>query len=142
MGVGYEVMGLMKTLLMGPILPAMLCRLSCCIRLHTTYNTDATTPNVAAQECWELSRPFARSFTSLTHVQAAVSKRSYLVWAFGTWNRCLSKIPFILLATRQCPHNILRTISCSSFHKNIESAYSISIHVIPKLNTLSSWISC
>ena len=54
MGVGYEVMGLMKTLLMGPILPAMLCRLSCCIRLHTTYNTDATTPNVAGPRMLEV----------------------------------------------------------------------------------------
>ena len=29
---------------------------SCCIRLHTTASTHATTPNI-----WELLRPFARS---------------------------------------------------------------------------------
>ena len=60
---------------------------SCCIRLHTTANTHATTPNIVgetmlgvvapvctplptrtqqlptllAQQCWELLRPFARS---------------------------------------------------------------------------------
>ena len=61
---------------------------SCCIRLHTTTNTHPTTPNIVgatmlgvvasvctllptrtqqlqtllAQQCWELLRPFARSF--------------------------------------------------------------------------------
>ena len=28
----------------------------CCIRLHTTANTDATTPTLFAQQCWELTR--------------------------------------------------------------------------------------
>ena len=36
---------------------------SCCIRLHTTANTHATTPTLLAQQCWDLLRPFARSLT-------------------------------------------------------------------------------
>ena len=32
---------------------------SCCIRFHTTANTNATTP--ISQKCWELLRPFAGS---------------------------------------------------------------------------------
>lgn len=56
-------MGLMKILHMGPNLAAMLCRLSCCIRLHTTYNTDATTPNVAGPNMLVLhtSKPLFQS---------------------------------------------------------------------------------
>ena len=30
---------------------------SCCIRLHTTANTDATTPTLLGQQCWELFVP-------------------------------------------------------------------------------------
>ena len=37
---------------------------SCCIRLHLTANTDATTPNIAGQQCWNLLRPFVRSHDS------------------------------------------------------------------------------
>ena len=38
---------------------------SCCIRLHTTANTHATTPTLLAQPWrWELLRPFARSLTT------------------------------------------------------------------------------
>ena len=40
---------------------------SCCIRLHTTANTNATTPNIVAQQCWELLRPFALSLRLLNH---------------------------------------------------------------------------
>ena len=36
---------------------------SCCIRLHTTANTHVITPNILAQQCWELLRPFASSLT-------------------------------------------------------------------------------
>ena len=34
---------------------------SCCIRLHTTANTDATTPNIVGATMLGLLRPFARS---------------------------------------------------------------------------------
>ena len=37
---------------------------SCCIRLHLTANTDATSPNIAGQQCWKLLRPFVRSLRS------------------------------------------------------------------------------
>ena len=39
---------------------------SCCIRLLTTASTHATTPNIVAQQCRELLRPFARSLTLLS----------------------------------------------------------------------------
>ena len=45
---------------------------SCCAKFETGQTfiyvqTDATTPNIVGQQCWELLRPFARSFTrSLT----------------------------------------------------------------------------
>ena len=45
---------------------------SCCAKFETdqTFSyvqTDATTPNIVGQQCWELLRPFACSFTrSLT----------------------------------------------------------------------------
>ena len=35
---------------------------SCCIRLHTTANTDVTATKIHAQQCWEFLRPFARNF--------------------------------------------------------------------------------
>ena len=37
---------------------------SCCIRLHLTANTDATTRNIAGQQCWKLLRSFVRSLRS------------------------------------------------------------------------------
>ena len=36
---------------------------SCCIRLHTTANRKQQVPTLLAQQCWELSRPFARSLS-------------------------------------------------------------------------------
>ena len=36
---------------------------SCCIRLHTTANRAQQVPTLLAQQCWELSRPFARSLS-------------------------------------------------------------------------------
>ena len=38
---------------------------SCCIRLHTTVNTDATTPNIAGPTMLGVVHPFARRFTLL-----------------------------------------------------------------------------
>ena len=35
---------------------------SCCIRLHTTTNTDVTATKIRSQQCWEFLRPFARNF--------------------------------------------------------------------------------
>ena len=34
---------------------------SCCIRLHTAANMDATTPTIVGQQCWGLLRPFVGS---------------------------------------------------------------------------------
>ena len=53
--------------LMGRIFPTMNCRCvnivrSCCIHLHTTANTDTTTPNIVGPTIgWELMHPIARS---------------------------------------------------------------------------------
>ena len=50
----------------GHIFPTMNCRCvnidrSCCVRLHTTANTDTTTPNIVGPTIgWELMRPIAR----------------------------------------------------------------------------------
>ena len=58
--------------LMGRIFPTMNCRCvnivrSCCIRLHTTANTDTTTPNIVGPTIgWELMRPIARGLQGLS----------------------------------------------------------------------------
>ena len=36
------------------------------ISLHTTANTDTTTPNIVDQQCWELLRPLPCSLTNVT----------------------------------------------------------------------------
>ena len=54
----------------------------CCIRLHTTANTDATTPTLFAQQHWELTR---RLYVALEILSMHVYQRKL--------NICLKYLP-------------------------------------------------
>ena len=103
---------------------------SCCIRLHTTVNTQATTPNIAAQQCWELLRPFSRSLT--TFVQYGI--RSL------TWRRAVQTDATTLnIVGPQCSFMFRVELFYEIFEINDFSRWLCENCKICKLNDFSRW---